>query len=56
MAKQEKKKVEPKVESKGKHFISSVYLDGFGICLVGDRATAEHIKAIKKEDLSKYVG
>ena len=51
-----KAKKEDEAEAKHKHFIHSVYLSDFGICIVGDRATAEHIKAIKKEDLSKYVG
>ena len=51
-----KAKKEADAEAKHKHFIHSVYLDDFGLCLLGDRATADHIKAIKKEDQSKYVG
>lgn len=44
-----------KEEAKHKHFIRSIYLDELGVFLVGARATPEIIKAIRKEDVSKYV-
>lgn len=43
-------------EAKNKHFISSIYLDDFGVCKVGDRCTSAHIKAMKKDEIPKHVG